>query len=229
MVRIQNSTKYGKFIKRLNRFVAKVEVAGEEVLAHVPNSGRMKELLFPGNRVVIEDQAREGRKTPYDLIMADYDGFLVSIDSRLPNYLVEETINQGKLSGFEGLHVERREVTYGESRLDIKLTGTVEGFAEVKSVTLVNDGVAMFPDAPTSRGARHLRELMKAYQEGYLAFVIFLIQRDDATAFTPNDATDPEFGATLRDAVANGVKTKAYTCRVSREGVEVLQEIPVIL
>lgn len=229
MIRIQNPTQCGKFVKRLNRFVAKVEVAGEEVLAHVPNSGRMKELLFPGNQVIIEDQAREGRKTPYDLIMVDYDGFLVSIDSRLPNYLVEETINQGKLTGFEGLRVERREVIFGESRLDIKLTGEGEGFAEVKSVTLVNDGIAMFPDAPTSRGARHLRELIKAHQEGYLAYVIFLVQRNDATAFTPNDPTDPEFGATLRDAVANGVKAKAYTCLVSQEGVEILREIPVIL
>ncbi|AZR72971.1 hypothetical protein BBF96_05920 [Anoxybacter fermentans] len=227
MYLIKNPTKTGRFIKRLNRFVAKVEVDGQVVKAHVPNSGRMKELLFSGNRVVLEEKSGEGRKTSYDLIMAEYDGYLVSIDSRLPNYLVEEAINKGQLPGFGGLKVERREVSYGDSRLDLKLTGEKEGYCEIKSVTLVKDGIAMFPDAPTSRGARHLRELIRAQKEGFQAFIVFLVQRDDAVAFKPNDETDPEFGTALREAMASGVQVKAYTCRVSERGVEVIREIPV--
>lgn len=227
MFKIENPTRSGRFIKRLNRFVAEVEIDGEKTLAHVPNSGRMRELLFEGNIIIVEEQFKKERKTDYDLIMAEYEGFLVSIDSRLPNYLVEETINQGQLPGFEGIKVEKREATYGSSRLDLKLNGDEEGYCEIKSVTLARDGVAMFPDAPTKRGARHLEELIKAYREGYRANVIFLIQRDDATSFTPNDETDPHFGQTLRKAIDVGVVPKAYTCQVSKDGVKIIKEIPV--
>lgn len=227
-----NPTVNGRLIKRLNRFVAAVDVDGQTVLANVANSGRMQELLFPGNRVVLEAHFGKERKTPYDLILAEYGGFLVSVDSRLPNFLVADAINRGLLSAFAGLKVERREVVYGESRLDLKLTSVdsahpTEGFAEIKSCTLVRDGVALFPDAPTTRGARHLRELMRAVKEGYLAYVVFLIQRNDAQSFAPNDNTDPDFGRTLREAVAVGVQVKAYTCHVDQTGVEVVGEIPV--
>ena len=234
------STVVGSLIKRLNRFVAVVEVDGQTVLAHVPNSGRMQELLFPGNRVILEAHTDPGRKTPYDLILAEYGGFLVSVDSRLPNFLLAETINRGELPGFSNIRVERREVPYGESRLDLKLVRVqdsltvsqfepLEGYAEIKSCTLVRDGVAMFPDAPTARGARHLRELIRAHQEGYLAYVIFLVQRGDAVSFTPNEATDPEFANTLRQAFDTGVQIMAYTCQVTLEGVQILKSIPIML
>lgn len=261
-----NPTVNGRLIKRINRFVAVVDVDGQTVLAHVANSGRMQELLFPGNRVVLQAHSGKERKTPYDLILAEYGGFLVSVDSRLPNFLIADAIDRGLLPGFTGLRVARREVVYGESRLDLKLvqrensthptndsaTNTApdgrainasatnsstnmaaskhtEGFAEIKSCTLVRDGCALFPDAPTARGARHLRELMRAFEEGYLAYVIFLIQRNDAVSFAPNDSTDPEFGKTLREAAARGVEIKAYTCQVSETGVEVVGEVPVLL
>ncbi len=229
MYQITNQTRSGRFVKRSNRFAALVEVDGQLVKAHVPNSGRMKELLYPGNRVVLEEQSKEGRKTPYDLIIAQYGDLLVSIDSRLPNYLVSEAINQGLLTDLVDYQVERREVVYGDSRLDIKLTGKREGFCEVKSVTLVKNGVAMFPDAPTSRGVRHLRELIRAYREGYDTFVIFLIQRDDAVIFTPNRETDPEFANTLKEAVESGVQAKAYICKVDSDSVRISGQIPVEL
>lgn len=267
MYRFKNPIVSGRLIQRMNRFVAAVEVQGEIVHAHVANSGRMKELLFPGNRVVLEYQPGKERKTPYDLIVAEYNGFLVSVDSRLPNLLVAEAIQAGELPGLEHLTVERREVGYGESRLDLKLIGRQtpasletaegntngpsqlenyrattrdgcmdvknlrpgEGYAEIKSCTLVNEGIAMFPDAPTERGARHVRELIRARQEGYVAYVIFLVQREDAYVFQPNDSTDPEFGTALREAANAGVQIKAYTCRVTVESVNIIQEIPVRL
>lgn len=243
MYRFKNPTVSGRLIQRLNRFVATVDLQGEIVRAHVPNSGRMKELLFPGNRVVLEHQSGHERKTPYDLILAEYDGRLVSIDSRLPNWLIAEAIQAGELPGFESLMVERREVVYRESRLDLKLierqprekaiaaslTQQREGYAEIKSCTLVQDGVAMFPDAPTERGARHLRELMHAVQEGFLAYVVFLVQREDAHSFRPNTGTDPVFATTLQKAAHVGVQVKAYTCQVTEEEIKVVGEIPVLL
>lgn len=258
MYRFKNPTVKGRLIRRLNRFVAAVEVDGEVVYAHVANSGRMKELLFPGNSVVLERQQGAERKTPYDLILAEHHGNPVSIDSRLPNYLVAEAIERCELPGLEDWAVERREVVYGESRLDLKLAKrpvpacspaearpnaeaappavaggergpglSAEGFAEVKSCTLVRDGIALFPDAPTERGTRHLRELIRASREGFGAYVIFLIQRDDARAFRPNDLTDPDFGRTLREAAQAGVQVRAYTCRVTEEGVRVAGQIPI--
>lgn len=227
MYHFSNPTINGRFLERLNRFVARVEVADQISLAHIPNSGRLEELLFPGNRVVLEKQLKPGRKTAYELIMADFLGNLVSIDSRLPNFLVAEAIEQKVLADFIDFRVERREVVYGQSRLDIKLTGRAEGFCEVKSVTLVKDGVAYFPDAPTLRGVKHLRELIQASKEGYRAFVIFLIQRSDAFSFSPNRETDPLFAMTLKEAIGCGVQARAYNCHVSLEGMAIKEQIMV--
>lgn len=225
MYQIKNPTISGRFIKRLNRFVAEVEVDDQIGLAHIPNSGRLAELLFPGNTVILEKPVKSGRKTTYELIMVDYYGELVSIDARLPNFLVSEAIDRRFLTDFLDFCVERREVVSGQSRLDIKLTGKSEGFCEVKSVTLVKEGIAIFPDAPTSRGVKHLRELIELSKRGYQTFVIFLIQRADAHLFTPNYETDLNFATTLKEAMALGVQAKAYTCEVTLESIAIKEQV----
>ena len=223
------------FVKRDNRFRVTVRVEGHLLWAHLPNSGRLRELLVPGRRVLLAAAQALGRRTPYDLLMVDLDGTLVSIDARMPSRLLYEvlrpaqdrTLQAGRLEAFAGYAEVRREVTYGQSRLDLVLEGGPDGgrcFIEAKSVTLVKDGVALFPDAPTQRGRRHLGELARARAEGHRAAVVFIVQRDDATSFSPHDEADPAFGQALREAAQAGVEVYAYKCRVS-EG-EVALDVP---
>ena len=193
------------FLARPNRFVARVDLAGEETLVHVANSGRLRELLQPGRTVYLAPQPKPERKTRFDLQLVALgpgpDERLVSADSRLPPGLVEEAILAGKLPQFAGYESLRPEVTFGDSRLDLELIGP-EGscLIEVKSVTLVEKGVAKFPDAPTERGRRHLRTLTRARAEGSRAAVVFVVQRDDASAFTPTEEPPPAFGDALWEA-----------------------------
>jgi sugar fermentation stimulation protein A len=218
------------FIKRDNRFRVTVRVEGHPVWAHLPNSGRLMELLVPGRRVLLKTAQAPGRLTAYDLLMVDLDRILVSIDARLPSRLLDESLRVGRLEEFAGYSEVRREVTYGQSRLDLVLEGGPDGgrcFIEAKSVTLVEDGVALFPDAPTQRGRRHLGELARARAEGHRAAVVFVVQRDDATCFSPHDEADPAFGQALREAAQAGVEVYAYKCWVSEREIVLNAPLPV--
>lgn len=220
------------FLSRPNRFGAHVTVDGEPRYVHVPASGRMRELLIPGARCLVQGEGRPGQKTRGALIMVEHGPHWVSVDSHLPNRLMLEAFAYQRVPHFEAYRGVRPEVRYGESRVDFLLTGAEPpALVEVKSVTLVVDGQARFPDAPTDRGRRHLEELTRATREGYRAAVVFVIQRPDARSFAPNAATDPAFAEALATAVSAGVEAHAFTCRVEPGGpsVTLAEEIPVRL
>jgi sugar fermentation stimulation protein A len=220
----------GRFVRRDNRFRVTVEIDGKPVAAHLPNSGRLTELLTPGRPCWLAEFDSPRRKTRFDLKLVRYAGVLVSVDARLPNALCAEALTEGWLEPFVGYgHVEH-EVRLGKSRLDLRLTGPAGlCWVEVKSVTLVEDGVARFPDAPTVRGVRHVEELAAVARKGERAAVVFVIQRPDAVRFSPHDRADPVFGATLRAAARAGVGVYAWTCRVSRQAIEIAEPVPVVL
>ena len=220
----------GTFIQRDNRFRATVEVRGQPVWAHVPNSGRLEELFVSGCPVLLGKADLPHRKTKYDLLMVELGQALVSVDARLPNKLVHEAIVASQMPEFVGYETIHQEVTYGVSRLDLMLEGGgPRCFIEVKSVTLVREGAALFPDAPTERGRRHVEELSRAIQEGKRAAIVFVVQREDAVTFAPNDEADPAFGQTLREGVKASLEVYAYLCRVSRDEVTLDRRIPVVL
>ncbi len=221
----------GRFIKRLNRFAALVDVERKEYLVHVPNSGRMGELLVPGFRVLLAPApSGTGRKTSYDLALVDTGSALSSADARLPNKLVAEALAQRRMPQFRSYPVARGEQVYGDSRLDFLLEGPAgKCYVETKSVTLVEDGVGLFPDAPTIRGVKHLRSLMAALEEGHQGAVVFVIQRADVEAFAPHDEADPLLGATLRQAHDAGVAVWAYRCSLTEQGIELADAVPVLL
>ncbi|MDA8233278.1 MAG: DNA/RNA nuclease SfsA [Clostridia bacterium] len=220
----------GVFLERLNRFAAMVEIEGVARRVFVPNSGRMKELLVPGVRVYLQYYPLAHRVTQYDLVMVEHGPNLVCIDSRMPNRLLEKALKAGAIQGFEGFSGFKREAAMGSSRLDFMLEyGDQKVYIEAKSVTLVVDGEARFPDAPTPRGARHLKELTHQAQAGERAGVLFLVQRNDARQFASNDGTDPEFGRTLREAARAGVEIQAWICRVEPGLVCLDSRIPVRL
>ena len=220
-----------EFVSRDNRFRVTVEVQGQPVWAHLPNSGRLGELLVPGRRAILIKRPSDRRKTQYDLHLIELQGRWVSLDARLPNDLVEEALLGGILPDLAGYSTVRREVPYGRSRLDFKLEGDARPpcLVEVKSVTLVLDGLACFPDAVTMRGRRHLEELAGAVEAGYRAAVVFVVQRDDALGLRPHDESDPAFGRTLRDVARRGVELYAYACRVEPGRVEIVRPLPVHL
>ena len=218
-----------KLISRPNRFLGNAELEGKQVQCFIPNPGRMHELMVPGTRVYLIFKPGEHRKTDYDLTLIEYNNTLVSIDSRLPNYMLKEAINLGKLPEFKGYKVERTEPSFHDSRLDLKLSdGTNQILLEAKSCTLVEENIALFPDAPTKRGARHMNTLIKAREYGRAA-VCFIIQRKDAEEWRPNKQMDPEFTENIRKAVQNGVEAYAYTCDINLGGVEIRKRIPVNL
>ena len=215
-------------LERPNRFLGVVELNGEKVEAFIPNPGRMHELMVPGTRVYVIPKEGAHRKTKFDLTLMEYNDTLVSIDSRLPNYMLKESINAG-LHEFKGYRVERAEPTFHDSRLDLKLTyGTNQVLLEAKSCTLVEDGMALFPDAPTKRGTRHMNTLIKALEHGRAA-VCFIIQRNDAVEWRPNEVMDPEFADALRDAVDAGVEAYAYICDINLCAVSIKNRVPVSL
>jgi len=213
------------FVKRLNRFVAQVAVNGKEALAHVPNSGRLRELFVSGRQALVQPVPDPLRKTPYTLKAVKYNGFWVSVDSTLPNQIIYDAVRSGVLPFFPSVRDVRREAVYGGSRFDlfVREASGRECYMEVKSVTLVKDGIAMFPDAPTERGRKHLRELIDAVKAGYRGVVIFCVQRGDAGSFSPNDETDPAFGEALREAARSGVEVHAWRCIVTDGGAPVLE------
>ena len=217
-------------MERLNRFAALIEIRGRPEMVHVANSGRMRELLHLGRRVLVRPAPGDHRKTQYDLALVDLGCILASADARLPNALVVEALEREALAPFRGYPKVRREATFGESRLDLLLESPSElCYIETKSVTLVVDGVGLFPDAPTSRGVKHLRSLEKAKFEGGRAAVIFVVQRDDAQAFSTNDEADPLFGRSLREVMASGVEAYAYRCRVTEQSITLSDALPLEL
>ena len=219
----------GTFIDRPNRFSARISVDGETVLAHVPNSGRMRELFTEGARVYLTPRNGATRKTAFDVSLVEADDTLVSSDARLPSALVDEAIGTGRLAQFSSYTWRRREVVFSHSRLDMVLGNGGLCYVEVKSVTLVEDGVGLFPDAPTTRGARHAEALMEARSQGHRAAVIFVVQREDVRAFAPNVPADPRFADALVRAEGTGVEVYAYRCRVSPDEVTLTDELPVLL
>ncbi len=224
----------GLFLQRDNRFRVRVRLGDEgvePVEAYLPNPGRLQELLVPGATVLLRPAASgTQRRTAYDLLLIKTDDTWVSLDSRLPNPLVETILTHAALPSFAHYPEIRREVVLGESRLDFLLSGhTPHCWLEVKSVTLVEGETAAFPDAPTERGRRHLRELQTVAESGQRAAVLFVVQREDASRFAPHDVTDPAFGATLRAAAQAGVEVRALRCRVTPEKIQPLDELPVEL
>lgn len=220
----------GRFARRDNRFRVTVEVDGEPVAAHLPNSGRLTELLTPGRACWLEPFDSPRRKTDFDLKLVEYAGVLVSVDARLPNPLFAEALEESRLAPFQGWTGFEREVRLGESRLDFRLTApTGAMWVEVKSVTLVEEGLARFPDAPTARGTRHVGELADVVREGGRTAIAFVVQRPDARSFAPHDEADPAFGTALREAAHAGVDVYAWTCMVSRRAIAIAGQIPVDL
>ena len=212
-----------EFIDRPNRFIAKVLLDGAEQTVHVKNTGRCRELLVKGCTVYLEGSDNPGRKTKYDLVAVEKkrvngSALMVNMDSQIPNAAAEEWLRQGKL--FSRRADIRREYTYGGSRFDFRIEdGGKASFLEVKGVTLENDGIAYFPDAPTERGLKHINELIKACRAGYGAYVLFVIQMKGIREFRPNYITHKAFGEALRAAQAEGVKLLAYDCIVSPDSI----------
>lgn len=218
-----------EFISRPNRFLGKVRIGQDQTECFIPNPGRMGELLLPHARVYLTPRSPENRKTAYDLSLVDLNGTLISVDSRVPNRVASEAIEQDMIPEFSGLSVEKAEYTYNDSRLDFLLKGKgTQLLLEVKSCTLVRGGTALFPDAPTKRGSRHLRTLMGGLAHGRAA-ILFIIQRPDAESFRPNEATDPTFAETLREASNLGVEVYAYKTDVSIERITLTQSVQVML
>ena len=219
-----------RFLRRVNRFTAFVELNGREEMVHVKNTGRCKELLIEGARVFLEEADKEERKTKYSLIAVYKGDMLVNMDSQAPNQMAAEALAEGKIEEIGEVDFLKREVNYENSRFDLFYQkGEKKGFIEVKGVTLEENGIAKFPDAPTERGAKHLRELIKAKEEGYEAAALFVIQMKGVQEFRPNEERDKNFTAALKEAAKAGVKILAYDCRVQVGKVYIDQKVPVNL
>ena len=217
----------GTFLSRPNRFIAHVEIDGRTETVHVKNTGRCRELLPAGAQVWCQRSDNPARKTKYDLITVRKGELLINMDSQAPNIAAEEWLRSGGLGEIENL---RRETVHGDSRFDLSFVKDGrQCFLEVKGVTLENGGVCAFPDAPTERGAKHLRGLLRAAQEGYGAYVLFVIQMSPVRYLHPNDATDPQFGQALRQAAAGGVQVLAMDCRVTEDSMEIQSSVRVEL
>lgn len=218
----------GAFVRRLNRFVAEVEIDGAVRRVHVKNTGRCAELLVPGNRVYLVKCDNPARKTPYDLIAAvRQDGRLVNMDSTAPNRAAMEWLQAGGLGDLQNL---RAEVTAGDSRFDFAAEqGGRPVYIEVKGCTLERDGVALFPDAPTERGVKHLRGLARLARQGCRCIALIVIQMKGVHAFEPNWATHPAFGEAMIEAKEAGVEIVAVDCAVRPGVVEIDKPVPVNL
>lgn len=216
------------FLDRPNRFIANVEINGQKETVHVKNTGRCKELLIPGCEVILEKSSNPVRKTKYDLICVNKGGRLINMDSQVPNKAAEEWICAGNL--FPEPVTVQREKTYGNSRFDIYVESPVrKAFVEVKGVTLEENQTARFPDAPTLRGIKHMEELIRCMEDGYEAYLLFVIQMKGILRFEPNWNTHREFGETLQKAQAAGVKILARDCLIEKDRIEIQDSVPVNL
>lgn len=217
----------GQFLSRPNRFIAHVQIGGSSEVVHVKNTGRCRELLTTGAEVWCQKSDNPARKTKYDLITVRKGRRLINMDSQAPNLAAKEWLLAGGLGKIENL---KAETFHEDSRFDFSFTKNGrQCFLEVKGVTLETDGVCAFPDAPTERGAKHLRGLTAAAQEGFGAYVLFVIQMTDVAYLHPNDITDPNFGKALREAAANGVEILAMDCVVTVDEMMIRNPVPVKL
>jgi len=217
----------GRFLTRPNRFIAHVEIAGETQIVHVKNTGRCRELLTPGTPVWCQKSSNPNRKTGFDLIAVQKGQRLINMDSQAPNIAAGEWLRSGGLGAVENL---KPESFHEDSRFDFAFRKDGrQCFLEVKGVTLETDGVCAFPDAPTERGIKHLKGLTMLAREGYGAYVLFVIQMADVAYLHPNDATDPAFGAALREADAAGVQVLAMDCAVTESTMDIRHPVPVRL
>lgn len=218
----------GIFLLRENRFIAKVMIDGETHTCHVKNTGRCRELLLPNCRVFLEEFESEKRKTKFDLISVYKGERLINIDSQVPNKMFHEFLESGGL--FQNISLIKREVTYKNSRFDFYVEyEDKKCFIEIKGVTLERDSYVLFPDAPTDRGVKHLRELIDARRNGYDTYAIFIIQMNGVKYFIPNYETHKEFGDTLRYAKESGVNILAFDSYVTRDEIRIKDKIEVIL
>ena len=223
----------GEFISRPNRFIANVKIENEIHTVHVKNTGRCKELLVPNCTVYLSGSDNPNRKTKYDLIAVEKERknkppLLINMDSQIVNYVAEEWLKE---SGFFGKNAAiRREVTFGKSRFDFFIeTENQKTFLEIKGVTLEKDGIALFPDAPTERGLKHINELIEAKRKGYSSYILFVIQMKEITEFSPNSETHMEFAKSLKKAEEKGVKIMAMDCDVSPDEIKISKEVKIHL
>lgn len=224
--------KQGTFLSRPNRFIARVLIDGREETVHVKNTGRCRELLVPGCTVYLEKSENPSRKTPFDLIAVEKNTekgtILINMDSQIPNACCADFLPR---SGLFSPDAEiKREVKFGSSRFDICMTdGDRKSFVEVKGVTLERDGLALFPDAPTERGVKHVRELIEARNQGFGAYIIFIIQMTGVHTFTPNREMHPEFADALLEAQKAGVKILAFDCIVTPDSITACKPVSISL
>ena len=217
----------GIFHARPNRFIAHIEIDGQMETVHVKNTGRCRELLPVGAQVWCQRSGNPNRKTKFDLITVRKGHRLINMDSQAPNTAAGEWLRAGGLGPIENL---KAETFHGDSRYDFSfIKDGRQCFLEVKGVTLETDGICAFPDAPTDRGAKHLRGLAEAARAGYGAYVLFVIQMSDVKYLHPNDATDPAFGAALREAAAAGVQVLAVDCAITEDSMVIGNSVPVVL
>ncbi len=222
----------GKFVERPNRFIVMAEVDGEIVRTHLPDPGRLKELLLPGAELLLRPAPKKSeRKTKYSTVMVRHEGQLISLVSALPNRFVLEALKEGSLPMFKDYELVRAEATHGNHRFDFLLKDRNEKpfYLEVKSVTFVENGLAKFPDAVTERGARHAKALAELAQEGHGAGILFVCQRSDAKRFEPMWKRDPKFAQVLLAANQAGVQVWCITTEVSKTEMRFGKEIPVNL
>ncbi|CEO12563.1 sugar fermentation stimulation protein [[Clostridium] sordellii] len=221
------------FIERPNRFIAYCIVKGKEEVVHVKNTGKCRELLIPGCKVYLQEHDNPKRKTKFSLISVIKGNRLINMDSQAPNKVAYEALinNQINLPGLKGdINYIKPEKTYGDSRFDIYIeTDTEKAFLEVKGVTLEEDGIVLFPDAKTERGVKHINELIKATDDGYLSYILFVIQMDNVKYFTPNIKMHKEFGQALKNAYSKGVNILAYDCDVTLNSLDIKNKIDIVL
>lgn len=217
-----------KFISRPNRFIAEVEIDGNIEIAHVKNTGRCKELLTEGTTVYVQKSDNPARKTKYDLITVVKNGMLINMDSQAPNKVFGEWVSQGNFAA--DVDLIKPECKYGSSRFDFYIeAGGRKIFAEIKGVTLEEEGIVMFPDAPTERGVKHIKELCECVKNGYEGYIFFIIQMEQCKYFTPNKSTHPEFAEALKKASECGVTIKAMNCNVTEDELKILKEVEIKL
>ncbi len=218
----------GIFKERPNRFIAYIDIDGVQEIVHVKNTGRCAELLMPGVTVYVQEADTQNRKTRWELIAVEKGGRIVNIDSQIPNKLVKEWLEEGNL--FQHITKLRPEYTYGNSRFDLYVEADSQKiFIEVKGVTLEEDGIVRFPDAPSERAVKHVEELILAVKEGYAAYVFLVVQMKDVRYFTPNMDTHPAFGEALERAQRAGVHILAYDCEVEKDSIRIMEQVPVVL
>jgi len=226
---VYNNIREAKFIYRKNRFIAYCDIDGEETAVHVRNTGRLSELLVPGATVFLQKSENINRKTPYSLIAVTKGDILVNIDSTAPNYVLMEALKCGTLHlpEFESFSVIKSEYQYGASRFDFYLeSGTQKALIEVKGVTLEIDGTALFPDAPTERGVRHVEELIRAKNDGFEAYLVFIVQMKGVTCFSPNRKMHPAFAEAVENACKEGVHVLCYDCTVTGSSLSLSGTVP---